>query len=56
MKKIQTFLLTVVAALLLTGCDQLVSKFATPDNLDIVGGKTQVKQAKLLRTINLVVI
>ena len=44
MKKIQTFLLTVVAALLLTGCDQLVSKFAKPDNLDIVGAKAQVKQ------------
>lgn len=39
MKKIQTTLLAIVACLLLTGCDQLVSYFATPDNLDIVSNK-----------------
>ncbi len=38
--KIQTYLLAFVTTLLLTGCDQLVSYFATPDNLDFIGSST----------------
>ena len=36
MKKIRQYILMVFATLLLTGCDELVSYFVTPDNLDIV--------------------
>ena len=38
--KIQTYLLAIVTTLLLTGCDQLVSYFATPDNLDFIGSSS----------------
>lgn len=38
--KIQTCLLAIVTTLLLTGCDQLVSYFATPDNLDFIGSSS----------------
>lgn len=44
MKKIQTCLLTIVATLLLTGCDQLVSYFDAPDDLDIASKKKAGKQ------------
>ena len=38
--KIQTYLLAIVTTLLLTGCDQLVSYFATPENLDFISSQT----------------
>jgi hypothetical protein len=55
MKKnhIQTYLLTVVTTLLLTGCDQLVSYFATPDDIDIASNiKSEHKSAMEVHQVN----
>ena len=44
MRKIQRYALTIIAILLLTGCDELTSHFVTPDNLDIISTNTKEKQ------------
>ncbi len=44
MKKLQRYMLIVCAILLLTGCDEIVSNFVSPDDLDVFTSKKQVKQ------------
>lgn len=44
MKKIQSFLLMLVAIPFLTGCDEMMSHFVVPDDLDIIDADKPVKQ------------
>lgn len=44
MKKIQRYALTMIAILMMTGCDEMISHFVTPDNLDMVTSFSQPKK------------